>query len=69
MGGMPSARGLEWRTDGESRKRYGENFDKIKMGGTHAVVSSEVAKKFVGINVKEKPGRKMYVWAGKHATR
>ena len=29
MGGMPSSHGLEWRTDGQSRKRYDENFDKI----------------------------------------
>jgi hypothetical protein len=29
MGGMPSARGLEWRTDGQSRMRFTEGFEKI----------------------------------------
>ena len=31
MPGMPSARGLEWRTDGKSRKRYDQGFDRIPM--------------------------------------
>jgi hypothetical protein len=29
MGGMPSSHGVEWKSDGESRKRFDDNYDKI----------------------------------------
>lgn len=60
--GMPSARGLEWRTDGESRKKYDENFDKINMRGDRLVRAVELPSGVVVLN--KKPGRKVYVWNG-----
>ena len=29
MGGMPSARGIEWKNSGESRKNFDDNYKKI----------------------------------------
>jgi hypothetical protein len=56
--GMPSAKGVEWKSDGESRKRFEENIGNVDMGDSPSTIRP----------AGEKRGRTVYVWSGSKKT-